>query len=382
MKFPAISSLLAGLLFLSVPLGSLAVEPIRIGSVLSTTGPASVGGDPQLKTLELYTKKINTEGGVLGRPLELINYDDATDAAKANSFTKRLIESDKVDVIIGGTTTGASLSMMPLVDKAAIPFISLAGTVAVIEPVRKWVFKVSQTDRLAAEKVFEDARKRGLTKMALLCETSGFGQSGRKESLAVAKKYGIEIVADESYGLKDTDVTPQLTRIKANHAVQAVLVFGINQGPVMVTKNYRQIGLALPLYQSHGAASSDFIRLAGAASEGVRVPAPPLLVVDNLSSEDRQRPILLSYKAAYEQAYHEDASPFGGYAYDALMLVVNAMKAAKSTDKEQVRAAIEKTDGFISTSGIVHMSPTDHWGLDTSAFQLVEIKNGKFQIVK
>ncbi|HET6718768.1 MAG TPA: ABC transporter substrate-binding protein [Rhodocyclaceae bacterium] len=152
----------------------VAAEPIKIGSVLSVTGPAAFLGDPELKTLQLYVEKINKDGGVSGRPLQLVHYDDASDAGKANGFAKRLIEEDKVDLIVGGTTTGSTMSMVPVVEKAGTPFVSLAGAVVIVEPVKKWVFKTQHTDRIAAEKVFEDMKKRGLTKVALLSETSGF----------------------------------------------------------------------------------------------------------------------------------------------------------------------------------------------------------------
>ena len=242
---------------------AMAADPIKIGAVLSVTGPAAFLGDPELKTLQMYVEDLNTKGGVLGRKLELVHYDDGSDANKANGFTKRLIDNDNVDVIIGGTTTGATMSMVPLVTKAEVPFISLAGAVVVIEPVKKWVFKTPHTDRMAAEKVFEDMKKRNLTKVALLSETSGFGQSGKKETEAVAAKYGITLVANETYGPKDTDMSPQLTKIKNTAGVQAVFVFGLGQGPAIVTKNYKQLGMALPLYQSHGVASDEFLKLAG-----------------------------------------------------------------------------------------------------------------------
>ncbi|MGL4199081.1 MAG: ABC transporter substrate-binding protein, partial [Allorhizobium sp.] len=193
---------------------AFAADPIKIGSVLSVTGPAGSLGDPELKTLQLYVEDINKKGGVLGRQLQLVSYDDGSDASKANGFTKRLIDDDKVDIIIGGTTTGATMSMVPLVEKAQIPFISLAGAVVVIEPVKKWVFKTPHTDRMAAERVLDDMKKRGITKVALLSETSGFGQSGKKEVEAVLSKYGVTLVANETYGPKDTDVSPQLTKIK------------------------------------------------------------------------------------------------------------------------------------------------------------------------
>lgn len=361
-------------------LTAMANEPIRIGAVLSVTGPAAFLGDPELKTLQMYVEDLNTKGGVLGRKLELVHYDDGSDANKANGFTKRLLDNDKVDVIIGGTTTGATMSMVPLVTKAEVPFISLAGAVVVIDPVKKWVFKTPHTDRMAAEKVFEDMKRRGLTKVALLSETSGFGQSGKKETEAVAAKYGITLVANETYGPKDTDMGPQLTKIKNTAGVQAVFVFGLGQGPAIVTKNYRQLGVTLPLYQSHGVASDEFLKLAGTAAEGVRLPSPAQLIPEQLPANDPQKAVVTAYDQAYKLRYKTEVSTFGGYAYDALMLTVDAMKRAGSADKAKVRDAIESTKNFVATSGTYNLSPTDHMGLDLSAFRMLEVKNGNWQL--
>ncbi|WP_229496317.1 ABC transporter substrate-binding protein [Massilia polaris] len=362
---------------------SFAAETIKIGSVLSVTGPAAFLGDPELKTLQLYVEKINAAGGVLGRKLELVHYDDGSDAAKANSFTKRLIESDKVNVLIGGTTTGATMAMAPLVERAKVPFISLAGAVVVIDPVKKWVFKTPHTDRMAAEKVFEDMKKRGISKVGLLSETSGFGASGRKETQAVAAKYGITLVADETYGPKDTDTTAQLTRIKSAPGVQAVFVFGLGQGPAIVTKNYGQLGMsAVPMYQSHGVASDEYLKLSGKVAEGVRLPTPALLIAKALPASDAQKAIVTSYDKDYRDRYKAEPSTFGGYALDALNLSVDAIKRAGSTDGEKVRAALETTKGFVGTTGVFNMSPKDHMGLDLSAFRMVEVKNGDWQLLK
>ncbi len=362
---------------------AMAADPIKIGSVLSVSGPAAFLGDPELKTLQLYIEKINAEGGVLGRKLELVHYDDGSDAAKANSFTKRLIESDKVDVLIGGTTTGATMAMAPLVEKASLPFISLAGAVVVIDPVKKWVFKTPHTDRMAAEKVFEDMKKRGISKVGLLSETSGFGASGRKETQAVAAKYGITLVADETYGPKDTDITAQLTRIKSVPGVQAVFVFGLGQGPAVVTKNYGQLGMtALPMYQSHGVASDEYLKLSGKAAEGVRLPTPALLIANALPAADVQKTIVTGYDKMYKDKYKMDPSTFGGYALDALNLSVDAIKRAGGTDREKVRAALETTKGFVGTTGVFNMTPTNHMGLDLSAFRMVEVKNGDWVQLK
>ena len=356
--------------------GALAAEPIRIGSVLSVTGPAAFLGDPELKTLQLYVEEINKKGGVLGRPLELVHYDDGSDAAKANSFGKRLIEDDKVDILIGGTTTGSTMSIVPLVDKAGIPFISLAGAVVVIEPVKKWVFKTPHTDRMAAEKVFEDMKKRGISKIALLSETSGFGASGKKETEGAAARFGITLVANETFGPKDTDVGPQLTKIKNTPEVQAVFVFGLGQGPAIVTNNYQQLGITLPHYQSHGVASDEYLKIAGSAAEGVRLPSPAQLIPEKLAANDPQKAVVTAYEKAYKERYKQDVSTFGGYAHDGLMLAVDAIKRAGGTDKAKVRDAIESTKGFVATSGTFNMSPTDHMGLDLSSFRMLQVKGG------
>ena len=377
-----IKQLVAGTALVLGAFAAQAAEPIKIGSVLSVTGPAAFLGDPELKTLQLYIDDLNKKGGVLGRPLQLVHYDDGSDAGKANGFTKRLIDDDKVDILVGGTTTGATMSAAPLVERAGMPFISLAGAVVIVEPVKKWIFKTPHTDRMAAEKVFEDMKKRGLSKVALLSETSGFGQSGKKETEAVAGKYGITLVANETYGPKDTDMSPQLTKIKNSAGVQAVFVFGLGQGPAIVTKNVKQLGITLPLYQSHGVASDEFLKLAGAAAEGVRLPSPAQLIPGKLAANDPQKPIVTAYEQAYKARYNADVSTFGGYAYDGLMLAVDAIKRAGSTDKAKVRDALEATKGFVATSGTFNMSPSDHMGLDLSAFRLLEIRNGDWTLAQ
>jgi branched-chain amino acid transport system substrate-binding protein len=272
--------------------------------------------------------------------------------------------------------------MAPLVEKAGIPFISLAGAVVVVEPVKKWIFKTPHTDRMAAEKVFEDMKKNNLTKVALFSETSGFGQSGKKETEGVAGKYGITLVANETYGPKDTDMTPQLTKIRNTAGVQAVFIFGLGQGPAIATKGYKQLGITLPLYHAHGVASDEFIKIAGAAAEGVRMPGAALLVHDKLPASDPQKSVAESYAKAFNARWKTDVSTFGGHALDGLMIAVDAIKRAGGTDKAKVRDAIETTKGFVGTGGVVNMSATDHMGLDLSAFRMLEIKGGDWTLAK
>jgi branched-chain amino acid transport system substrate-binding protein len=375
--FRACSTLLLSLA--AVP--ALAQEPIRIGAFLSVTGPASFLGDPEQKTLEMQVDKINAEGGVLGRKLQLVAYDSAGDAEKARTFAKRLIEQDKVDVLVGGSTTGETMAAVPLAEAAGMPFISLAGAVVIVEPVKKWVFKTPHTDRMACDKIFVDMKARGISKVALISGSGGFDKSMRGECLKVAPNHGMQIVADETYGAADTDMTAQLTKIKGSGA-QAVLNAGFGQGPAIVTRNHKQVGVNLPMYQSHGVASKEYIKLAGDAAEGVRLPAAALLVADLLAAGDVQKPVVTAYRNTYEAKYKSEVSTFGGHAYDGLMLAVNAIKAAGGTDKAKLRDAIEATKGYVGTGGVVNMSATDHMGLDLSAFRMLEVKAGNWSLVK
>ena len=364
---------------LALALGATAQpEPIRIGAFLSVTGPAAFLGDPEQKTLELYVAKLNAAGGVLGRKLQLVSYDSAGDAEKARTFAKRLIEQDKVDVIVGGSTTGETMAVVPLVEAAGIPFISLAGAVVIIEPVKKWVFKTPHTDRMACERIFLDMRGRKIQRIALISGAGGFDKSMRAQCLGVAPTYGIQVVADEAYGGGDTDMTAQLTKIKNTAGVQAVLNAGFGAGPAIVTKNFRQLAIDVPLYQSHGVASKEFIKLAGGAAEGVRLPAAALLVADTLPDSDRQKKVVLGYKREYEARFKSDVSTFGGHAWDGLMLAAEAMKKARSTDKAKVRDALESIHDFIGIDGIFNMTPRDHLGLDLTHFRMIEVKKGNW----
>ena len=370
----------AALLMLTAAGGpAQAAEPIRIGAFLAVTGPASFLGDPELRTLQMYVDEVNQQGGVLGRPLELIHYDTGGNAKDAVNFVKRLIQKDNVDVIVGGSSSGETMAVIPDVEESQIPFISLAAAVSIIEPVKKWVFKVAHTDRMATARLFEDMKKRGITKVALITGDGGFDKSGREQCLALAPQYGITIVADEFYGNKDTDMTAQLTKIRATDA-QAILNFGFGSAPAIVTKNIKQLGIDLPIYQSHGVASKKFIELAGESAEGVRLPAAALVVAEQLPDSDPQKPVLMAYKTKFE-AKHGPVSTFGGHGYDGLFITLEAIKRAGGTDKAKVRDEIEKTKGFIGTAGVFNMSPKDHMGLTVDAFKMLEIRNGDWTIL-
>ncbi len=212
MKIRKMISMLAVSVLLALSVNASAEDSIKIGSFLAVTGPASFLGDPELKTLQMYVDELNKNGGVDGRQIELVHYDTSGKAKEAVNFAKRLIKKDRVDLIVGGSTSGSTLAAISIVEKSKVPFISLAGSVKIIDPVKKWVFKMPHTDRMAAAKIFGDMNKRGIVKVALISGDGGFDKSGRAQSLALAPEYGIEIVADESYGNKDTDMSAQLTK--------------------------------------------------------------------------------------------------------------------------------------------------------------------------
>jgi branched-chain amino acid transport system substrate-binding protein len=374
--------LAAGALGLSLWAPALAQQTVKIGSVLSVTGPASFLGEPEDKTLRMYVDKINAAGGVAGKKIDLVIYDDGGDANKARTFATRLVEDDKVVAMIGGSTTGTTMAMVPVFEEAQIPFISFAGAVEVIDPVRKNIFKTPHTDKMACEKIFENLKLRKLTNIGMISGTDGFGSSMRAQCLKVAPNYGVKVLAEETYGPRDSDMTAQLTKIKNTAGIQAIVNPGFGQGPAIVTRNYAQLGMtATPLYQSHGVASKSFIELAGSAAEGVRLPAAALLVGDKLPDSDPQKKVVVEYKKTYEDTAKQPVSTFGGHAYDGLYILVGAMKRANSTDSKKIRDEIEKTKGFVGTGGIVTMSPTDHLGLDLSAFRMLEIKGGDWSLI-
>lgn len=360
---------------------SFAAGTIRIGGLFAVTGPASFLGEPEKKTLEMLVKDANSKGGINGIKLEAVIYDTAGDATKAVQLATRLIRDDKVSVIIGPSTTGESMAVIPVAEKERIPLVSCAAGIKITDPVKHWVFKTPANDHVAAEKILNYMTRQKQKTIALLTVTDGFGASGREQIKTLARQKGFTIVADEVYGPKDTDMTAQLTKIRGIKP-DAIICWGTNPGPAVITKNVRQLGLKVPLYMSHGVASRKFIELAGAdAAEGVMLPAGKLAVYEVLSKNDPQYKLLKEYDQAYKKTYGVEASTFGGYAYDAFLLASAGIKKTGPAP-EQIRNGIEQTQRLISISGLFNMSPKDHNGLDLSAFEMVRIVKGDWTVLK
>jgi branched-chain amino acid transport system substrate-binding protein len=222
----------------------------------------------------------------------------------------------------------------------------------------------------------------GITRIAVLTGNDGFGAAGKKQLEDIAKTDGIEILISEVYDKGATDLTDILTKVKGTAGVQAVVNWSIVPAQSIVAKNMKQMGLNVPLFQSHGFGNPKYVEQAGVAAEGILFPAGRLLVVDELPADHPQKPVLAAYKKDYESRFKEDVSTFGGHAYDAVMIVIEGIRKAGSTDRDKVRDAVENLKGFVGTAGIFNYSATDHTGLGLDAFEMLTVKGGKFTLYK
>ncbi len=381
-RFAGLAALAASLAFGAAP--ALA-DTIRIGAYVSATGQNAFLGDPEMKTFRLYVDQINAAGGIKGNKLELVIYDDGGDTTQARSFALRLVKQDKAAVVLGGTNTGVTMAAVPVFQDEEIPFISLAGAIVITTPVKEWVFKIPGSDRIAAERTLAHMKAHGITKLAMLNGSDGYGVSGRAQALEAAKAAGIAVVADEVYAPGDADMTAQLTRIR-NSGAQAILNYGIGASPSIIARNVRQLGLTHALYLSPAVASKAFLENTGAAAEGVYIPVCAALLAGKLPPSHPQAAVAAGFKATYEANVKEPVSYGGAIAYDALKITTGAIErviaAGKTPTPAAIRAEIEKTTGYVGLNGIVTMTPGDHMGLDSSAYSIAVVKNGDWQLAE
>jgi branched-chain amino acid transport system substrate-binding protein len=357
-----------------------AAGTIKVGAILSVTGPASFLGAPEAKTLEMLVSDINAKGGINGTKIELVVKDSGASPEKAVSFAKQLIDEEKVFAIIGPSTSGETMAIKNIAEEGKTILLSCAAAEVIVNPVAKYVFKTPQKDSDAVIRIFDQMKKMGITKIGVLSANTGFGKAGKEQIEKLAPEHGIQIAISEVYDKAATDLTAEVTKVKAA-GVQAVVNWSIEPAQSIVIKNVRQIGMNVPIFQSHGFGNTNYVKAAGPAAEGVIFPAGRLLVADVLSNKNPQKALLESYKKAYESKYKEDVSTFGGHAYDAMLLLERGIKDG-GADKEKVRTAIENIKGLVGTAGVFNMSSTDHNGLDLNAFEMLTVKDGKFAVLE
>ncbi len=384
MKLRGISVIVLLAVVLWLPGNVSAQEPYKIGAIFSITGPGSSLGIPERDTAQMLEAEINAKGGIPGpvpHPVKIIIYDDASDETKAVLAAKKLIEEDRVAAIVGTTLSGTSLAILGTVQTAQVPLVSCAAAIKIVEPAaeRKWVFKTPQSDFLIIDVLVDYLKSKGLTKVGWLHVDYAFGELGWIEFQKAASKAGIQIVAQEKFGQKDVDMTPQLTRVKAAEP-QAVVVWSIPPSASIITKNYRDLGIKAPLFQSHGVGNKKYIELAGPAANGVIFPAGKLLVAEQLPDSDPQKPVLLAFAKAFEAKYGP-RNTFGGHAWDALQLVFRAMERA-GNNRAAIRDAMESTRNFVGITGVFELSSADHNGLDRRAVTMIQIVDGQWRLLK
>ncbi|HLN92195.1 MAG TPA: ABC transporter substrate-binding protein [Patescibacteria group bacterium] len=359
-----------------------AAEPLKIGAILSVTGPASFLGAPEARTLEMLVAETNKKGGVMGRQIQLIVKDSGASPEKAFSFAKQLIEEEKVFAIIGPSTSGESMKIKSLAEEGKTILLSCAAAEEIVVPVAKYVFKTPQKDRDVVIRIFQQMNKMKISKIGVLSSNTGFGKGGKGMIETLAPQHGITIVANEVYDKAASDLTAEVTKLKAAN-VEAIVNWSIEPAQAIAIKNARQIGIKAPIFLSHGFGNIKYVGIAGEAAEGVIFPAGRLLVADQLPDKHPQKALLLKYKKDYMSfCSGEECSTFGGHAYDAYIILMKGIEKAKSTDKEAVRTAIENLRGVVGTAGIFNFSPPDHNGLGLDAVEMLTVKNGKFAILK
>jgi len=364
----------------SFSLASVAkAENIKVGAILAVTGGASFLGGPEARTLEMMVEEINANGGVLGKKIDLIIKDSGANPEKAISFTKQLIEEDKVFAILGPSTSGETMKIKNIVEEAKMILVSCAAAEVIVNPVAKYVFKTPQKDSHAVQKIYGTMKDLGITKIAVLAGNTGFGKAGRGQLEKMAGDFGIEVLMAETYDKKSTDLSAVVAKLMANKDIQAVVNWSIVPAQGILAKNMRQAGWDVPLFQSHGFGNVKYIAAGGAASEGIIFPAGRLLIANSLPENNPQKALLVRYLIDYETKYPDDkVSTFGGHAYDALTILVAAIEKAGSTDKEKVRDALENLQGVAGTAGVFNFSAEDHNGLDINSFEMLTVKDGKF----
>jgi len=359
-----------------------ATGPIKIGAVFSVTGTGAKLGGPEKNAAQMVVEQINAAGGINGRSIELIVEDDQGVEENTVNAVKKLITQDNVVAIIGPSRSGNAYAAAPICEEAACPLISCAAAWVQLfpgndltKPMNKFVFKTPQNDSDCAVRILEDCKSKGFTEIAIITSSDGFGSAGRAELVKLAPNYGVTIVADETYPPDASDLTPILTKVKAKNP-QALVNWSIVAAQGLIAQQVKQLGLKTQIYQSHGFGNKTYIT---PEAEGTLFPAGRLLVTNDIESSNPQYEVLKKFKTDYETKYGEEVSTFAGHAYDALLMLNEAIKA-KGADRAAIRDGVEQLTNLVGTAGIYNMKPDDHCGLKSDAFAMITVKDGEFRL--
>lgn len=349
----------------------------KVGVLLSLSGPAAPLGQPEQRSIDLLKADLDKAGGVNGGTVEFMIEDDESDPQKANLAVTRLIEQEGAIAVIGSSTTGATLAVAPTAERKQVPVVCMAAGSKLTQPPRRWLFSVAPSDALVIRRVliyFRDELK--VKNVAVLHDSNAYGTGGADEFKSRAPSSGVNVVASESYGSADTDMTAQLTKIAQTDA-QAMLVWGTNPGPASIARNMQQLGITLPFVGSSGIANRKFIELAGPAANGVVFPASRIILPSTIPSGSDWARSVERFSAEYKKKYDVDIDTFAAHGWDAGNIVLNALKSA-GDDSQEIRDVIERTTRYAGADGVFTYTSKDHAGLKLDALVMVKIENGQW----
>ena len=357
-----------------------AAQEIKIGGLLETSGFIASLGQPGLDGAQLAVDQVNAAGGINGRKVTLVNVNSESDNTKTVSGAKRLLEQDNVVAIVGPMSSGSVFAVADTIERAKIPMIANGASRGIVQPPenRRFMFLAPLTDVVVQGAMFKDMQAKGIKRIAILNSDVAFGTSGRDSLEKAAGQYGITIVAKETFGNADTDMTPQLTKIRATDA-EATVLWATGPGLAISTKNHRALGLKTPLYLAHSANDFNFVRLAGDAANGVLLPSSKIYVTDSLPASDPQKAVVERFVRDYEKKYGKPPATFAGNGYDAAMMIMDAIRKA-GTDPAKLRDAIEGTKDYVGVTAVYAYSPADHYGTKPESVVMLTVKDGKFAL--
>ncbi len=362
-----------------------AFAQVKIGVVLSTTGPAASLGIPEKNTVALLPKEIG------GKTMQYIVLDDGTDTGKAVQDVHKLIDEDHVDAILGSTVTPNSLAMLDPISAGKTPMISLAASAKIVEPMdakRKWAFKTPQNDSLMANAIADYMSKHGVKTVGFIGFADAYGESWNAEFAKAATGDHLKVVASEKFNRTDASVTGQVLKLMSANP-DAVLIAGSGTPAALPAKELKERGYKGKIYQTHGVANNDFLRVCGKDCEGEILPVGPILVADQLPDSNPVKQSALAYKQAYEKAYGAGTvATFGGHAWDAGQMLQRAIpealkKAQPGTEafRAALRDALENIKELPISHGIMNTSAANHNGLDQRGRVMVQITDGKWKLL-
>ncbi|HLA82442.1 MAG TPA: ABC transporter substrate-binding protein, partial [Thermoleophilia bacterium] len=332
--------------------------------------------------LGMMEELVNASGGVLGRPLKIVVEDDKSDPKEAVTAANRLIDQEKSVALIAATISPSTLAVKEITAAKGMPQMAMAAANDITDKApMEWIWRTPHKDALAVARALTYiSGTLKVKKIAVLHDENAFGSSGSAEIEKTAPGLGLEVVANESYKTNDTDLTAQLTKIKGANP-EVLVVWGTNPGPALAAKNMKQLSMTIPYVGSHGIANKSFIELAAEAAEGVVFPAGRLLVPSSIS-DPNQKAVTEAFINEYKARFNASPNTFAGYAFEAVSLLVDAIKRAGSTDAAAVQAALNSTQNFWGPDGAYNYSATNHDGLVPEDMIMVKIQGGAWVLAE